>query len=93
MNEYAILNLEWKEEQEKLCIAIVHGVNNETLEKLLEDLNKQRLIETDEDEGLYADDAIEALRNSGLKVDVPDKINQYDNWNGSFIRGNKENDN
>lgn len=93
MNKYAILNLEWSDEQENPCIAIVHDIDNNTLEGVLGEMNKQRLEETDEDEGLYADDVIESLRNGGYKVDVPLKINQYDNWNGSFIKDNKEKSN
>ena len=80
--EYAVLTLEWDEEQVTPQVAIVWGMSPQMLESKIDDL----LGESDED--LWANELVQVLREEGYKVDVPTKIVTYNDWDECIISDN-----
>jgi len=89
--KYAVLTLEWNYEQLAPQVAIVHGLTNTELEDVIDHMEVP--VDPDEDEpNLWARDVVRLLRDKGYRVDVPEEILQYDDFNGCYMRGNKEED-
>jgi hypothetical protein len=86
--QYAVLTLVWDEEQVTPQIAIVWNIDSQMLEDVLDGINSKILHETSEDEGLYASNVVAELRKRGYKVDVPNEIVTFDNWDGAILSDN-----
>lgn len=86
--QYAVLTLVWDEEQVTPQVAIVWNIDSQMLEDVLDGIDSKILHETNEDEGLYAQDVVKELRKRGYKVDVPNEIVTFDSWDGAIISDN-----